>query len=213
MEKPMRRIAVAGIGTDVGKTIVSAILVQALSADYWKPIQCGPCADRQTVGNLLQGSRTTHPEALCLRAPRSPHHAAQLEGFEIDVKQIALPKTSRPLIIEGCGGILVPLTLQMSTIDLFAQWHCEWVVVSRHYIGSINHTLLTLEAMKQRNLNVRGIIFNGDPCSHTEKAILKLSNYPCIARLKQEKEWTAKRICHYAQKWNKQTAFQSAMLA
>ncbi len=211
MEGPLRKIAVAGIGTDAGKTIVSAILALALNADYWKPIQCGLCKDRDNVEELLQGSAVTHPEAIFLKAPRSPHHAAKIEGFEIDLKQIHLPKTTRPLIIEGCGGIFVPLNLQNLTIDLFAKWNCEWVVVSRHYLGSINHTLLTLEAMKNRGLNVRGIIFNGESCPHTEEAILAFSKTPCIGRLQQEKQWTTKRICKYANKWKRHKLFQSAM--
>lgn len=212
MEESMRKIAVAGIGTDVGKTLVSAILAIALDADYWKPIQCGLCKDRKTIENLLQESRRTHLEAFDLKAPRSPHHAAKLEGFEIDTAHIALPTTSRTLIIEGCGGIFVPLNAHMLTIDLFEQWDCEWVIVSRHYIGSINHTMLTLEALQQRNLNVRGIIFNGDPCPHTENAILTFSNTRCIARIYQEEQWTAKKVRFYAQKWKRQKAFQSAML-
>jgi dethiobiotin synthetase len=208
----MRKIVVAGIGTDVGKTLASAILAHALNADYWKPIQCGPCKDRDTFETLLQGTRTAHPEALLLNAPLSPHHAAYLEGFEIAVENIQLPQTKRPLIIEGCGGILVPLNLHALTADLFKKWKCAWVLVSRHYIGSINHTLLTLEAMKRRGLALQGIIFNGDPCPQTEEAILAFSHCPCIGRIRQEKEWTPKRICDYATQWKEQQAFQSAML-
>jgi dethiobiotin synthetase len=206
MEKKMRKIVVAGIGTDVGKTIASAILTYTLDGDYWKPVQCGLCRDRETVEELLGGCRPTHPEALYLKAPRSPHHAAKLEGFTIDPGRIALPQISRPLIIEGCGGVLVPLNLKMSMLDLFASWDCEWVVVSRHYIGSINHTLLTLEAMKRRSLDIRGIIFNGDRCLQTEAAVLKFSNAPCIGRLKQEPQWNLKTIRAYARKW---MAFQN----
>jgi dethiobiotin synthetase len=206
MEKTMRKIVVAGIGTDAGKTIASAILTYALDGDYWKPVQCGLCRDRDTVEELLEGCRPTHPEALYLKTPRSPHHAAKLEGFSINPDQIALPKTARPLIIEGCGGLLVPLNLTTLTVDLFIGWDCEWVIVSRHYIGSINHTLLTLEAMKRRSLDIRGIIFNGDRCPQTEAAILKFSNLPCIGRLKQEPQWNLKTIRAYASKWK---AFQN----
>lgn len=207
----MKKIAVAGIGTDAGKTLVSAILAQALEAGYWKPIQCGACKDRETIERLLPGI-STYPEGISLKAPRSPHHAAHLEEIEIDLKKILLPQTSRPLIIEGCGGLLVPLNLQELTVDLFSKWDCQWVIVSRHYIGSINHTLLTLEAMKHRGLNILGIIFNGDPCPQTEEAILKFSKYPCIARLQQEKQWSTQLICDYAGLWKKQNPFQSAML-
>lgn len=208
----MRKIAVAGIGTDAGKTIVSAILCHALNADYWKPIQCGLSKDSETIEDLLQGSRRTHPEALFLKTPCSPHHAASLAGFEIDLKRIVPPKTSCPLVIEGCGGILVPLNLNHLTIDLFTKWDCEWIIVSRHYLGSINHTLLSIEAMKSRGLNVRGIVFNGTPCEQTEKAILTFSKYPCIGRIYEEKLWSPKRICTYARRWKKAKAFQNAML-
>jgi dethiobiotin synthetase len=208
----MKNIIVAGIGTDVGKTLVSAILTYALDAEYWKPIQCGPCTDRSTVETLLQGARKTHPEAAVLKAPRSPHHAAHLEGLTIAMEQIQPPKTKRPLVIEGCGGVFVPLSFSALTIDLFTKWECTWVVVSRHYLGSINHTLLTLEAMKKRHLPIQGIIFNGDPCPQTEEVILNFSHYPCIGRLYQEEQWTPQLIHAYAAEWKAQKAFQSAML-
>ena len=208
----MRKIIVAGIGTDAGKTIASAILSYALNADYWKPIQCGLEKDRETVERLLEKRRRTHPEGLFLKAPRSPHHAAKLEGFRINPEQIELPKTDHTLIIEGCGGIFVPLNLKTLMIDLLASWDCEWIVVSRHYIGSINHTLLTLEAMKRRSLNLRGIIFNGERCAETEAAILKFSNTPCIARLKWENSWNLERIQSYARKWKANKNFQRAIL-
>jgi dethiobiotin synthetase len=210
MEGAMKKIVVAGIGTDVGKTVVSSILACALDADYWKPVQCGPSCDREWIAALL-GKNRTYPEAVYLKAPRSPHHAAELEGIVIDPTQIVPPQIKHPLIIEGCGGILVPLTYQTLTIDLFASWDCEWVVVSRHYIGSINHSLLSLEAMQKRSLKIKGIIFNGDPCPQTESAILQFSNLPCIARLQQEPEWNLKTIHAYSREWMKQKPFQSAI--
>jgi dethiobiotin synthetase len=212
MERQMRKIAVAGIGTDVGKTIVSAILAYALNADYWKPIQCGLSRDRETVDNLLKGCRKIHDEGLFLKAPVSPHHAAKLEGFDINPEQIDLPNTSRPLIIEGCGGVFVPLNSETLMIDLCAKWGCEWVVVSRHYLGSINHTLLTLDAMKKRSLCIRGIIFNGERCIDTEAAILKFSNLPCIGRLNLEPQWNLEKVQFYAKTWKASKAFQNAML-
>ncbi len=206
----MKNIVVTGIGTDVGKTIVSAILTRALNADYWKPIQSGECKDSETLKKLTPQT-FCHQEGILLKAPRSPHHAAYLEGIAIDADKILLPQTSSTLIIEGCGGLLVPLNEKMLTVDLFSKWECTWVVVSRHYVGSINHTLLTLEEMKKRKLNVLGIIFNGDSCSQTEEAILTFSQYPCIGRLQQEKQWSAKQIDNYANQWKNQKAFQNAM--
>jgi dethiobiotin synthetase len=206
----MKKIVVAGIGTDVGKTIVSSILTHALDADYWKPVQCGPCRDRKTIEELL-GKGRTFPEAVSLKASRSPHHAAKLEAITIKPSQIVLPKTARTLVIEGCGGILVPLNLKTLMIDLFEDWNCEWIIVSRHYIGSINHSLLTLEAMQKRALKIKGIIFNGTPCQQTESAILNFSNLPCIARLNQEPQWNLKTLRSYANKWMKQESFLNAM--
>jgi dethiobiotin synthetase len=195
----------------VGKTVVSSLLTYALKADYWKPVQCGVCKDRKTIETLLEGACLTHAEAIDLKAPRCPHHAAELQRLTIDPQQIVLPQTPRTLIIEGCGGILVPLNLNMLMVDLFASWDCVWVLVSRHYIGSINHTLLTLEALQRRALNLRGIIFNGKPCPQSETAILKFANLPCIGRINQEPEWNLKTIRSYAQKWNKQAIFRNAI--
>ncbi len=208
----MRKIAVAGIGTEVGKTIVSAILAKALNADYWKPIQCGSQRDKKTVEELLDCKKTTHPEALFLKTPCSPHKAAKIEGLHINERRIDPPVTSRPLIIEGCGGIFVPLNQNALMIDLMQSWDCEWVIVSRHYLGSINHTLLTLESMKKRGLDIRGLIFNGNRCVETETAILKFGKIPCIARLKQETQWNSYRIRTYAKQWMSQPRFRNAML-
>jgi dethiobiotin synthetase len=202
----MRKILVAGIGTDVGKTVVCSLLTHALEADYWKPVQCGTDFDRKTIEKLVPDCRT-HPEAYAFTAPRSPHHAAKLEHITIDPNKIVLPQSTRPLIIEGCGGLFVPLNLNTLAIDLFAQWECEWILVSRHYVGNINHTLLTVEAMHGRSLKIKGIIFNGSPCQETEEAILKFSQVPCLARINQEPLWNSKTVHAYS----KQKAFQSVI--
>lgn len=194
------KILVAGIGTDVGKTVVCSILTHALKADYWKPVQCGPDSDRERIEQLVPECKT-HPEAYILKAPRSPHHAAKLEGLEIDTSQINPPETSHHLIIEGCGGLLVPFNFQTLTLDLFAKWNCEWVLVSQHYLGSINHTLLTIEAMKKRSLKIRGIIFNGNPLQETEEVILNISQLPCLARINQEPLWNSKTVRKYAKEF------------
>ena len=199
----MNKIVVAGIGTDVGKTVVCSILIDALRAEYWKPVQCGQDSDREKIEQLVPGCKT-HQEAYALKAPRSPHHAAKLEGVRIDPAQIQPPPSVRPLIIEGCGGLLVPLNLQTTTLDLFAKWDCEWILVSRHYLGSINHTLLAVEAMKNRSLKVRGIIFNGNPFPETEEVILKLTQLPCLARINQEPQWNSKTVQKYVKKWKRE---------
>ncbi len=200
----MRKIMVAGIGTDVGKTIVSAILTTLFKGDYWKPIQCGEDenSDTATMKKWIDPTRhSIHPPAYCLQAPLSPHHAARLENISIHLESIILPQTTQPLIIEGVGGILVPLTPKISTLDLFKSWDCQWVIVSKHYLGSINHTLLTLDVLKRACLPILGIIFNGDISPESESAILEISQVPALARLLPEANVNPQIIQRYAQQW------------
>lgn len=200
----MHRIMVAGIGTDVGKTIVSAILTTLLNGDYWKPIQCGDerNSDTVTVKKWLDTTmHTIHPPAYSLEAPLSPHHAARLENTLIRLDSINLPQTTRPLIIEGVGGILVPLAPNLLSIDLFKSWDCKWVIVSKHYLGSINHTLLTVEVLKQLCLPILGIIFNGESNSDSEAAILEISQLPLLGRLLPEANLNTQTIQRYAKQW------------
>lgn len=200
----MSKIVIAGCGTDVGKTLVSAIFVAALQAAYWKPIQCGEGSncDTATLKALLpELADQIHPPTYHLKALRSPHHAARLENREIDTRTIFPPATRRPLVIESVGGLLVPLNEREISIDLFASWDAIWIVVSRHYLGSINHTLLTLEVLKQRRIPVHGLIFNGEPNSDTERAILHFSGIPCIGRVLPEKQISPDTIQRYAKQW------------
>ena len=179
----MKRFFVTGIGTDVGKTIASAILTEALEADYWKPVQAGnlEATDTHTVQNLVSNSRSFfHPEAYRLAAPMSPHAAARLENLELNLAEINVPETENNLVIEGAGGLMVPLNDKVLVLDLLAQLQCPAVVVSRNYLGSINHTLLTLEILKARKIPVAGIVFNGEPNAETEQFIL---NYSGVSRL------------------------------
>lgn len=191
----MNRILVAGIGTEVGKTVASAILTTLLQGEYWKPIECGE-SDSSTVSKW---DCPIHPPAYSLKAPLSPHHAARLEN--ISLKKIVPPKTSRPLIIEGVGGIFVPLSNEKLTFDLFQEWDCKWVIVSKHYLGNINHTLLTLDALQQRKIPLAGIIFNGEPNRESESAILGISKVPLLARLFPEKTINSTTIRSYANQW------------
>jgi dethiobiotin synthetase len=191
----MHRTIVAGCGTDVGKTLVTAILAVALQAKAWKPIECGP-SDTATLQTLL-GPEGVHPPAYRLTAPISPHAAAQREGIII---QPMTPPSGR-LIIESVGGVLVPLTIQLHSIDLFAEWDADWVLVSRHYLGSINHTLLTLEAIKRRGLRLRGLIFNGSENLESEEAILYQAQVPLLGRLLPEPHINRNVIKRYAAQW------------
>ena len=146
------KIFITGIGTDVGKTIASAIITQALEADYWKPIQAGDLdnSDSHKIQRYISNDKTIiYENSYKLNTPASPHLAAKLDGITIDLKKITEPKTKNHLVIEGAGGILVPLNNSDCIIDLI-QKEYKVIVVSRHYLGSINHTLLTFEALKKQ---------------------------------------------------------------
>lgn len=197
----MLRIIVAGIGTNVGKTIVSAILTTLLEGDYWKPIQSGEECDTNKMKTLIDAEKhRIHPSAYSFKAPLSPHHAARLENISISM-QLVPPHTTRPLIIEGVGGIYVPLTAKNLSLELFATWNCRWIVVSKHYLGSINHTLLTCEILKRHNISVAGIIFNGVPNRDSESPILEISKFPLLGRVLPESNLNKKTIQKYSQLW------------
>ena len=168
------KLFVTGIGTDVGKTIAAAIVTQALEADYWKPIQAGDLQDSDShkIKTYLSNDKTViHPNSYALNTPASPHLAAELDGVAVNITQIAEPETNNHLVIEGAGGIFAPLNANDTIIDLIRPDY-KVVVVSRHYLGSINHTLLTINALQQRNIAIAGIIFNGDAMPSTEDIIL-----------------------------------------
>ena len=197
----MRKLFVTGIGTDVGKTVVSAAMVEGLKADYWKPVQCGELenSDAMKVQSLVSNTDSEfHPESYRLKGFMSPHAAAKLEETEISINTIILPDTDNHLIVEGAGGLMVPLNDRDTILDLMLELNCEVVVVSRNYLGSINHTLLTLEVLKARGASVAGIVFNGEPNTETERIILETSGIPCIGRIGEEKEITKKVIDKYA---------------
>ena len=198
----MRPIFVTGIGTEVGKTVVSAILVEALGADYWKPIQAGDLdeTDTERVRKLLSNRHSfLHPETVRLRTPASPHAAARREGKEIHLGMFSLPKTAgRPLVIEGAGGVLVPLNEIHCMVDLIERLQCETVVVSKHYLGSINHTLLTVDTLERRGIPIRGVVFNGDENPDTESLILQKTGVLALGRVRWEPRITPKLIRQYA---------------
>ncbi|HEY5326764.1 MAG TPA: dethiobiotin synthase [Mucilaginibacter sp.] len=163
-------IFITGIGTGIGKTIVSAVLVEKLKADYWKPVQSGDldCSDTDRVKSLVSNTTSFfHPEAYRLSQPFSPHKSAAIDGITIDPQKITLPVTSNTLIIEGAGGLMVPLNDKFLMIDLIRQLDAEVILVSQNYLGSINHTLLSIYVLKQERIPIKGIIFNGvdDVCS------------------------------------------------
>jgi len=203
----MRKLFVTGIGTDVGKTIVSAILVEALKADYWKPIQAGydNGTDTQLVKQLISNNTSTlFQETYLLKTPASPHIAAANDGVEIELNKLVIPKSvNNNLIIEGAGGLLVPLNANDYVVDLIKHFNCEVVLVSRNYLGSINHTLLSMEALKSRGCKIAGIIFNGERNKSTEEIILKKHSFPFVGYINQEENFTKEIISSYSLQFNK----------
>ncbi|GAB3952992.1 dethiobiotin synthase [Spirosoma harenae] len=195
------QLIVAGIGTEIGKTVASAALVEALQADYWKPIQSGALedSDTNTVRQLIRNSKSQfHSEAYRLTQPLSPHAAAELDGVEIELDTINLPQTTNALVVELAGGLMVPLNNQDLNVDLIERLNLPVVLVSRNYLGSINHTLLSVEACLSRRINVLGILFNGPTVPATESFILNYTGLPCIGRIGQEQTITPEVIYQYA---------------
>ncbi|WP_291275518.1 dethiobiotin synthase [Flavobacterium sp.] len=197
------KLFITGIGTDVGKTVASAIVVEALEADYWKPIQSGDLDNSDTDKVKARVSNTKsifHPNAYALQTPASPHYSAAIEGVTIDLNAIKEPKTKNHLVIEGAGGVFVPLNETDTIIDLI-QPDYKVIVVSRHYLGSINHTLLTIEALKSRNISIAGIIFSGDENQATEHIILSKSSLPMLGRIENEPYFDENVVKYYAEKF------------
>lgn len=196
---PMK-LFVTGISTDVGKTIAAAILTEALEADYWKPIQAGDLSnsDSHKIQKLISNSQTKIFEnSYALHTPASPHLAAEIDGIAIELQNIKEPKTKNHLVIEGAGGIFVPINNEHTIVDLI-QPDYKVVVVSRHYLGSINHTLLTIEALQHRNINTAGIIFSGNENASSEKIILDKTQVKMIGRIAEEPYFDPNVIAEYA---------------
>lgn len=198
----MKTYFVTGISTEVGKTMASAILVEALQADYWKPIQAGELdnSDTQKVERLVSNRKSKfHPNSFALKIPMSPHAAAEIEGVSITLKDIKAPKTKNHLVIEGAGGLLVPINRKQTILDLIKpEYHV--VVVSRHYLGSINHTLLTLNLLKKKGYQV-SIIFSGNEHKTTEDIIKKMAKVPIIGRIDEEPYFDKNVVLEYAERF------------
>ncbi len=195
------KIIVAGIGTEIGKTVASAVLVEALRADYWKPIQSGALddSDTDTVRRLVSNSTSRfHPEAYRLTQPLSPHAAAELDGVTIQLDKFAVPATPNALIIELAGGLMVPLNNHDLNLDLIQRLGLPLVLVSRNYLGSINHTLLSVDVCRSRHIPLLGILFNGPAVPATETFVLNYTGLPCLGRIRQENTITKAIIRQYA---------------
>jgi len=179
---------VTGIGTNIGKTIVSAVLVEKLKADYWKPVQSGDLnkSDSLSIRNLISNTVTKiHPESYKLTQPFSPHKSAAIDGITIDPDNINLPKTNNALIVEGAGGLMVPLNNEFLIIDLIKKLDIEVILVSQNYLGSINHTLLSIHALKNYGIPIRGIIFNGIKDIYSKDFILESTGVELLGHIPQ----------------------------
>ena len=183
---PNRTIFITGIGTGIGKTIVSAALVEKLKADYWKPVQSGDLDNSDTlkVKSLITNTISVfHPEAYRLTQPFSPHKSAAIDGISIDKNKIIIPDTDNTLIIEGAGGLMVPLKDNFLMIDLIKQLNAEVILVSQNYLGSINHTLLSIDALKNHNIAIKGIVFNGLKDIYSKEFILDYSGVELLGHV------------------------------
>ncbi len=190
---------VTGIDTDSGKTLASSIICEALQADYWKPVQAGFPKDSDTVKGLLSNTKSKiHPERFILQTPASPHAAAKIDNIAISLTDFTLPQTQNDLIIEGAGGCLVPLNDVDFIIDLATLLNTKIILVADLYLGSINHTLLTLSLLHQRSLPIKGIIFNGAQNAESERIIVQHTKAPCLLHIYPEQKINKDTIQHYA---------------
>jgi dethiobiotin synthetase len=200
-------IFVTGIGTGIGKTIVSAVLVEKLKADYWKPIQSGDQDDTDTArvkGLVTNSISFFYPEAYRLSQPFSPHKSAAIDGITIDPEKIVLPAINNTLIIEGAGGLMVPLNNKFLMIDLIRQLNAEVILVSQNYLGSINHTLLSAYVLKHENIPVKGIIFNGPKDIYSKDFILEYSGFELLGHIPEYNTIDKKAIIdagNYVSEW------------
>lgn len=195
-----KKYFITGISTDVGKTIASAIVVETLKSDYWKPIQAGELenCDTKKVESLISNSKSKfHSNSYALKTPMSPHAAADIDGIEINLGQIKEPKTNNNLVIEGAGGLLVPINSKDTILDII-QPEYKVIVVSRHYLGSINHSLLTIQLLQEKGFDV-SVIFSGNEHKTTEEIIRKMTGVTVIGRIDEEPYFDKNVILEYAE--------------
>ncbi len=181
-----KQFFITAIDTDIGKTIVSAILTEALKANYWKPVQAGNLdnTDTHRVRQLVNNKKSYfHSEGWRLPYPMSPHASAEKAGINIVPEQLHPPDQNGPLIIEGAGGIMVPLTRQYLLLHLMKKWQYPVIIVVSHYLGSINHTLLSIELLRKHQVPVAGLIYNGPPHPSSESAIKAHTQTSIIGRV------------------------------
>lgn len=180
------QVVVTGTDTGIGKTVFAAGLTGLLDGFYWKPVQSGldEETDSEVVARLsgLPAGRVL-PEVYRLKTPLSPHRSAEIDGVAIDAAKLSLPKLPGPLIIEGAGGLMVPLNRQTRFIDIFREWHLPLILCARTALGTINHTLLSLEALRARSILLLGIAFIGDEMADTQRTIAEMGKVRVLGRL------------------------------
>ena len=209
-----RGIFVSGIGTEIGKTVISAIITKALHADYWKPVQAGDLSwtDSMKVKAWTEGGKGVfHEEAFRLQTPASPHFAAEKDGIDIQLADFKLPYTDNFLVVEGAGGLMVPLNSADTIVDLIQHLDLAVVLVSRHYLGSINHTLLSIECLKQRGIPIAGIVFNGPATPSTSDIITEMSGEPVLFHLPELEVVDADQVDYWAREMR--SVLQQTLLA
>ena len=212
MSEPHPQLVVCGTDTDVGKTVVSAWLVQGLKAHYWKPVQSGldGGGDRQRVQTLLNLSTDRIlPEAFAFQQPVSPHWAAELDGVVLDPDALSRPRIDQPLVVETAGGLMVPLTRHWLQIDQLKRWQLPIVLVARSGLGTLNHTLLSLEALQRRKLPVLGLILNGPPHADNPGTLEQFGGVPVLAHLPPLSPLTAEALQEQWQQQDLSTKFRT----
>jgi dethiobiotin synthetase len=190
---------ITGIGTDVGKTIASAVITKALEADYWKPVQCGDLDNSDSIKIARLTGLKTLQEAFKLLAPMSPHAAADLEGAELNIGKISLPKSDKTIVAEGAGGVMVPLNLRETYLDMMVSLKLPVILVTRHYLGSINHTMLSWKVLKEAGLNVVALVVSGTEHKSTESYFATQMDVPFI-RINELEEVNSESIALEAER-------------
>lgn len=184
---------ITGIGTDVGKTVAAAVITKALEADYWKPVQCGDLDNSDSIKITRLTGMKTLPETFRLKAPMSPHAAADLEGIELGIDKIELPKSHKPIVVEGAGGVMVPFNTKETYLDLMVRLNLPVVLVTRHYLGSINHTMLSWKVLIEAGLDVVAVVVSGTPHESTESHFATQMDVPFI-RISELEEVNSEKV-------------------
>jgi dethiobiotin synthetase len=194
-------IIIAGIHTGIGKTICSAVICQALGYDYWKPVQAGDLENSDSIfiqRNVTNPACKIHREKYLLQTPMSPHKAAEIDGILITKDDFILPISTNPMVVETAGGIMSPLADNLLNIDLMEHLQLPVILVSNNYLGSINHTLLTVSALKQRNIPIKGLVFSGEEVSSSREFILQYTLVPLLFSIPLFKKTDAATIATFA---------------